>query len=118
MKKKPRLSARVIAADRALMVTLQSLTDYAPRNATFSLEAIQHTEARLAQLELNERLVRQQLASIRDEIIEESYRYHDQLLGSKDEVIAQYGSDSPLLKAVGRKPKSEYKRRSAATPTT
>jgi tRNA A37 methylthiotransferase MiaB len=106
---KKRLPASIIAADRTLMVTVQSLSDYAPRNAEFSIESIRKTEASLSQLEREERLAEERLAALREQVAAEGHRYHSKLLGVKDEVIAQYGSDSLAVKAIGRKRKSERK---------
>ena len=53
---------------------------------------------------------RKTLAAARDAEIAATRELHGAVLGAKAAVIAQYGSDSPAVQAIGLKKKSEHKR--------
>jgi hypothetical protein len=91
------------------MIDSPCIGDDAPRNPEFSIESMRETEANLSRLEREERILEEQLAALRDQLAAEGHRYHDKLQGGKNEVIAQYGSDSLAVRAIGRKRKSERK---------
>lgn len=64
----------------------------------------------LAQVEQEELYTRNALAAARDASLAAAHALHEAVLGAKAQVIAQYGSDSASVQAVGLKKKSERKR--------
>lgn len=104
------LPALVIESDRAALVALKTLHDYAPTNRTLSVEAIGALEAQLRQAEEAELLAAKALAAARDARAAAGWDLHNAILGVKATVIGQYGHDSDAVQAIGLKKKSNYRR--------
>jgi len=104
-----RLPPDVIAADRALLLAIQGLSDYQPLNGAYSVAALQMAEATLSQAEQS--TVRAQDALDQARVVEQDTAYflHDIALGVKTQVIAQYGPDSSAVEIIGLTRKSDRK---------
>ncbi|NTW03168.1 MAG: hypothetical protein HGA19_18130 [Oscillochloris sp.] len=105
-----RLSPAVIAADRSLLLALQSLSDYQPINSSYSVATMQQYEATLCQAEQAVIHAQEALEQARKVEIETAYALHDIALGAKNQVIAQYGSDALAIEIIGLTRKSNRKR--------
>lgn len=114
---KKRLPQAVIEADRAALVALKRLTDYAPANPALTIEALCALEARLRAAEEAEILAEKEYAAACDAREAAQRALHGAVLGVKATVIGQYGSDSDAVQAIGLKKKSDYRRgRRRVTP--
>lgn len=109
IKKASLMSPSVIDADRAALVALRQIKDYAPANPDFSLEMANALEARLRQAEDNVILTTQAKAAAYDARDAARVELHDCLLGIKVAVKAQFGPDSDEVQALGLKKKSDYR---------
>ena len=108
----------LLEADRNTLLALQDLSDYKPLHSDYSAEALKTLEAALTQAEQAEQRARIALDAARDKTVEAAWAFHSATLGAKSQVIAQYGSDSLAVQAIGLKKKSDRKRatrRSVAT---
>ena len=105
-----RLNPDIIALDRTALLSLLDMHDYAPLNQAYSHEALRALDAALEQAEQEELRARNALAAARDASLAAAHALHEAILGAKAQVIAQYGSDSASVQAVGLKKKSERKR--------
>jgi|GEM_PF-1367342 hypothetical protein len=105
-----RLNQAVLDADRAAILSVQSLADYAPRNSTHSAEALREFAAQLAQAEQIEKSIRQSLEEARAASVRAGWMMHNALLGAKAEVRLQYGDDSFTVQTVGLTRRSDRKR--------
>ena len=103
------LPASQLSANEDAFAALQSINGYAPNNSAYTLAAV--TTAHDALLVKQWAAVRAEAAaaSARDEAVAESWRFHNLILGVKDQVRAQFGKDSAEVQALGLKRKSEYK---------
>lgn len=110
-----RLPSNIIEGVHALIETLQDLLDYAPRNHVHSLAAMQQLGSELSAKLRERRRLAEISAQLDREIIELEHLYYERALGVKDEVIAQYGRNSPALKAVGLKPQVRSRQRKPAS---
>jgi hypothetical protein len=99
-KRERRISPREMAANRARMVALRNLPDYAPRNPEYSVEAIEANEASFAHLEREEQLAIAHLATIRAQLRAEGVRYDKRLDGAVAEAEVQYGKDSAAVRSL------------------
>jgi hypothetical protein len=106
--KRPR--STIIKADRAVIVTLQEVSDYAPTNPAYSLAALRELLESLTQAQETELRAKRAFQVACEQADELATRLHRTVLEVKIQVMAQYGSDSPMLHAVGRKQRSERKR--------
>ena len=107
-----RLAQPLVEADRATLRALQNLSDYAPINAAYSAEMLRGLETAMAEAAETEERARIALGAARDRAIEMTQNFHEAILGAKTQVIAQYGSNSLAVQAIGLKRKSERRRRS------
>jgi len=116
---KPRPSSTEIEAVRAMMMALQNVPDYAPTNAAYSVATLREQLAILALAKENEMRIRHASKVAREQAIEAAHAVCETGRAVKVQVLAQYGSDSPVVHAVGLKQRSERKRpvRRAATTT-
>ena len=95
------------------LANLQTLSGYNPLNPAFSLQNGLNLRDALLQRQTSEAQAEAALKTARDETVASEWALHNFIMGARDQVIAQYGSDSNELQSLGRKKKSEYKRRSA-----
>lgn len=115
-----RVQAQTLLADREAYIAMQSMPDYTPANVSYSsaelVETYQAMEAAIA-AEIN---AQNALKAARDAARKAERKFHEAILGAKDQVIAQYGVDSNQVQAMGLKKKSDRKRsaRRVAAPST
>ena len=85
---------------------------YDPRMPRYSVKSAQEALATLVQKQSAEA----QAEAARAEAAEAEVNFHDIVVGAKEQVRAQYGSDSNEVQAPGLKKKSERKRPIRRTP--
>ncbi|NNJ11437.1 hypothetical protein EKD04_013955 [Chloroflexales bacterium ZM16-3] len=105
-----RPTAAAIEADRALLVALQDVIDYAPINPAYSVPALRTLDHNLAIADEAEIRARRAYEVAREQAAEAARLLHSAALETKAQVVAQYGSNSPVVHAVGLKQRSERKR--------
>ena len=109
-KRNRRLPADELQADRQTLNGIQLLTDYAPTNKAYSAARLEELRQAMEAAQQAELRANQAQAIARDLAIATEWAMHDWLLGSKTQVVAQYGSDGHELPLVGLKRKSERRR--------
>ena len=107
MAQKKRLSPNQLAEIKSNFAGLKQISDYTSLKDEFKVEAIQTVETALDQLLVQEAQIETQLANLRDQIAEKGNELVQRMNGAAQQVIAQYGDDSPEIQALGRKRKSE-----------
>ncbi|WP_395092696.1 hypothetical protein [Armatimonas sp.] len=115
-----RITPLQLQADRDTLSAVKALPDYAPRNPQFSVAS--GDAAKLRSDNARERVLRAkaELAAALDEERDAGTGLHEIGIGTRDEVMVQYGSSSDEYASVGRKKRSERKRpvrKSAEKPT-
>ena len=106
----PRPSSSDIEAVRAIVVALQDVIDYAPTNPECSVVALRELVEELVRTEEAEIRTKRAFEVAREQAVEAARKLYDAVMMAKTQVLAQYGSDSPVVHAVGLKQKSERKR--------
>ncbi len=104
------LPSGTLESDRASLLALKDLQDYNAVNPAYSAESLVALEAALARAAAATLRARKALMAARAAEIAAARDFHAAMLGAKSAVIAQYGSDSPAVQAIGLKKKSERKR--------
>ncbi|MEA2204039.1 MAG: hypothetical protein QOE77_815 [Blastocatellia bacterium] len=107
-----RLNPTAIAEDQELLAALKDITGYAPANPAYTVAAITAIDARRATAYNTEVQTTSAAEAARDNHVAVQWELHNALLAAKDQVTAQFGSDSNEVQAMKLKKKSEYK-----TPT-
>jgi hypothetical protein len=105
-----RLVPSILAEDEAAFVALQSITNYSPSNPAYTLAAITEIRNRMQEKRTREAQAAIALAAARDDATAAEWEYHNAVLGSRDQVVAQFGKDSNEVQAVGLKKVSEYRK--------
>lgn len=111
-----RVPADLIDADRAALIGVESLPDYAPNNQAYTAARLAELGRAMEQARADEVRAIQALAQARDAAANAEWALHDGILGAKAQVIAQYGANSNAVQLVGLKRKSERKRSVRRTP--
>lgn len=104
-----RLRPAQIEADRASFAALQGVVDYSPANPAYSTGAITRMYEEMQSAQRAEAQAEAALAAARDNAVAKEWAFHDSVLGSKDQVVAQFGRNSNEVQALGLKKASEYK---------
>jgi hypothetical protein len=111
------LNPRAIEEDRETLKALEALVDYAPQNPAYSTEAlrtrerkVRDGEQRVLQAQQVVLQAQQMLAAERAYLREGRTEFHDGMREGKAQVVAQYGSDSPVLELLGIRRVSQRRR--------
>ena len=111
-----RLAVPILLADRETEVALGAIAGYQPFNEAFSVAGITAARGDMEAAQENEILAETALAAARDAAGAAEWRYHEAILGAKDQVVAQFGVNSDQVQSLGLKKKSERKRPSRSAP--
>lgn len=106
------LKRQTIQKDVSGLNSLKGIAGYNPSNKDYELSKLT--------IKYNNMLAKQEMAvqkeaefkAARDEKVLAEWEFHNMMIGAKQQVIAQYGSSSNEVQALGLKKKSEYKTRS------
>jgi hypothetical protein len=112
-----RLSASVLDSDEKAFAALQEMTDYTPVNPAYTTEAVAEARAELRAAREAEVQAAAAANAARDNAVAKEWRFHNLVLGTRDQVTAQFGRNSNQVQAVGRKKTSEYKSRTRKPKT-
>lgn len=104
-----RLPPVKLEADESGFAALQTISNYTPINPAYSLDAVSATHVELESFRRAEAQAAAAMAAARDGAVAKEWEFHNQMLGVKDQIIAQFGKDSNEVQALGLKRKSEYK---------
>lgn len=106
-----RVPKQVLAGDRDSFDGLKEIANYEPANPRYSLEALSSSETAMRNAQEAEARAEGALAVARDNAVAAEWAFHNQVLGMRDQVTAQFGRNSNEVQLVGLKKSSEYKRR-------
>lgn len=104
-----RIPPPLLVADEKAYIALQAIPDYKPANDAYS---------KVAMKALNDDMLARQAAAIeaqaaadaaRDAQVLSEWAFHDGMIGSTEQVAAQYGKNSDQYQSLGKKKKIEYK---------
>lgn len=101
--------------DEEIYHSLKGITNYAPANADYSMTAIDtsYTDWKTAQQQEAQAAADYEMK--RDNTVAKSWAFHNKILGSKDQIKAQFGPNSDQVQAMKLKKKSEYKAKTRKT---
>lgn len=101
------VSDAVLKTDAAALAALKKVENYEPANEAFSLDNIQGAAAALQLSDEKFAQAEADWKAARDAKIAAQWQFHNAILGSKKQVIAQFGDDAIEVQSVGLKRKSE-----------
>jgi hypothetical protein len=104
-----RLKPALIQADMEAFAALQAMEGYAPANPAYTVAAIKQAHDNMTSAQTAETQAEATAASARDTAVAGEWEFHNLILGSKDQVTAQFGRNSNQVQSVGIKKSSERK---------
>jgi hypothetical protein len=104
-----RITQKILSADIEAYQALLNVTSYKPSNDKYALDKITASFAGMGTSQTEETQTAATAAEKKDAAIADEWTFHNNMLGVKIQVEAQFGNDSPQLQALGLKRKSDYK---------
>ncbi len=104
-----RVTQRVLQQDKQIASAVIALKDYNPANKEFTAQRLREALKELADVTAKEQAALEALAKAREEAVRVEGAFHELVLGTKRQVLAQYGDDSDEITRLGMKKKSERK---------
>ena len=106
-----RIKPSILQEDKDVVAAIGTLVPaYTPANAAYSPVNLSNA---LAAMTASQNVEVQKIAdaeAARDGANAKEWAFHNAVLEAKKQVLAQYGSDSDQVQAIGLKRKSEYKK--------
>ena len=112
-----RVPPDILVDDEEVYAAVKAMIGYAPANQAYTqakldaghdaLEAAHHASVQADAA----------AEAARDAMVASQWEFHNTILGTKDQVMAQYGPNSDEVQAVKLKKKTEYKARARKTKT-
>jgi hypothetical protein len=106
-----RLNPAKLAEDEQVYTAAKGIKNYAPANATYAQAALDTAHADLKQAQAADVQAAAAAAAARDDAVAKEWSFHNLMLGTKDQVVAQFGCGSNEAQTVGLKKPSEFKPR-------
>ncbi|MBS1508227.1 MAG: hypothetical protein JSS79_16430 [Bacteroidetes bacterium] len=105
------LPLKRLNSDKETFDALKAIGNYSPQKSELSVARIQALHDNMVALRTKATQAEAQYNSALDNATEAEWAFHNAILNSKDQVVAQFGKDSNEVQAVGLKKVSEYKTR-------
>jgi hypothetical protein len=102
-----RLRPSDLQADSDSFDALQGITDYSPANKDYTVAKIQALKNAMAQAQEAENQADAAAKAARDDATAAEWAFHNGVIQSKKQVVAQYGDDSNQAQSVGLTKTSE-----------
>lgn len=120
-----RIKPSLLAVDLETYAAMLNLFNYAPANPAYDKPTNTTRYNDMIAKQQREAQLTGELAAARDDRVASEWAFHNGMLATKDQVAAQYGTDSNEYQSIGRKKKTEYKKpkrkgggSGSTTPTT
>jgi hypothetical protein len=112
-----RMKTAELADDEEIYAAVKDMPTYAPSNPAYTIAALDASNAEVVLARQLETQAAAAAAAARDNAVAAEWKRHNLILGTKDQVVAQYGPDSNEVQAIKLKKKSEYKSPGRKTKT-
>jgi hypothetical protein len=104
-----RLKPKELTDDEEVYAAMKAMADYAPANQAYTQAKLDAGHAELEAAWHASVQADAAAEAARDTLVAMQWAFHNVILGTKDQVMAQYGPNSDEVQAVKLKKKSEYK---------
>jgi N12 class adenine-specific DNA methylase len=105
-----RIPPAQLAQDREVYAAIKGNQRYAPANPDYTQAELDAAHTELEQSEHAAVQAEAAAAAARDVLVTSQWRFHNKMIGVKDQVVAQFGRNSNEAQAVGLKKPEEYKK--------
>ena len=104
-----RINPATLRKDLETYAALQGIGDYTPVNAEYSLTGLNTAKTDKDAKQTAEIQRAAEAKAARDAAVAAEWKFHNLMLGVKDQIKAQFGANSNQVAALGLKKKSEYR---------
>jgi len=104
-----RVTQRVLTQDKQIATAVLTLKDYNPANKEFTAPRLREALKQVEEASGAEQRALEAVVKAREAAIHVESDFHELVLGTKRQVLAQYGDDSDEITSLGMKKKSERK---------
>lgn len=108
-RKTSRVTQGILKKDRLIATAVLALKAYNPANSEFTSDKLREALKSLDAASVAEQKALEAVSKARENAMKAEWEFHEQVLGVKRQVLAQYGDDSEEITALGMKKKSERK---------
>ena len=108
-RKNKRIRPATLQEDLDAFAALQAIAGYAPNNADYALAKITTAKTSMQGNQTAEIQASAAANAKRDDTVSDEWKFHDLMLGAKDQIKSQFGANSNEYASLGLKKKSEYK---------
>ena len=105
-----RIKPSDIQANKDAYNALVKIANYAPANPAYTVAALETAHSNMQAKQATETQALAAYQAARDDANKAEWEFHNLMLRTKDQVIAQFGKDSNEVQALGLKKKSEYRK--------
>ena len=105
-----RLKPAEIQGNKDAYNALIKVANYAPPNPAYTVAALEIAHSNMQTKQAAETQAFAAYQAARDDANAAEWAFHNLMLRTKDQVIAQFGKDSNQVQALGLKKKSEYRK--------
>jgi hypothetical protein len=112
-----RLKPKELTDDEEVYAAVKAMAGYTPANAAYTQAKLDAGHAALEAAHHASVQADAAAEAARDALVARQWEFHNTILGTKDQVMAQYGPNSDEVQAVKLKKKSEYKKPQRKTKT-
>jgi hypothetical protein len=112
-----RMTPNMLNDDEEVYAAVKAMGDYAPANAAYTQVKLEAAHDALEAAHHASVQAEAAAAAARDALVQQQWDFHNKILGTKDQVMAQYGPNSDEVQAVKLKKKTEYKSRTRKPKT-
>src|SRR4051794_28167452 len=98
-----RFSPSEIAEDEETFAALKAITNYAPANPAYTLAAIVQAYEELQAARTAEVQADAAAKAASDNVVQKQTDFHELIIGTRDQVTAQFGRNSDQAQSIGRK---------------
>ena len=106
-----RIQPSVLSQDRATYAAVKNIKTYAPANPNYTQDKLDAKHDALVEKEQLAVQKEAEAAAARDALVAAQWDFHNTMIGLREQIVAQFGSDSDEAQGAGLKKKKEYKAR-------
>src|SRR5205823_6186247 len=103
-----RLKPKILEADVSALSAVVAVVGYAPAHTKYKPYALKTAREAMRSARSAEAHAEALHRAARDRATAAEWAFHNLILGTKEQVIAQFGRDSDEVEALGLKKKSDY----------
>jgi hypothetical protein len=108
--KRRRIKQAVLESDKESLLGVSSIAAYKPTNTLFATDKISALMTDMVAKQNASFTAKGTYENLADAAQDAEQAFHEAILGMRKQVVAQFGDDSPEVRLIGMKRRSDYKK--------